>query len=73
MLIYTNYQGNDGVDLIFWASKEAYPIVIDNSEKKKITVKNAQAKVVKCAKNKCWVHRNPPHLGHLSVREKKKV
>ena len=29
----------------------------------KITVKKAQAKVVKCAKNKCWVPRNP--LGHL--------
>ena len=33
----------------------------------KITVKKAQAKVVKCAKNKSWVPRNP--LGHLSVNK----
>ena len=30
-------------------------------------MKKAQAKVVKCAKNKSWVPRNPP-LGHLSVK-----
>ena len=28
----------------------------------KITVKKAQAKVVKCAKNKSWVPRTPPPL-----------
>ena len=44
-------QGN-----IFFASKEMYPIV---RQLEKITVKKAQVKVVKCAKNKCWVHRNP--------------
>ena len=47
----------------FFASKEAYPIV---RQLEKITVKKAQAKVVKCAKNKSWVPRNP--LGHLSVK-----
>ena len=46
----------------FFASKEAYPIV---RQLEKITVKKAQVKVVKCAKNKSWVPRNP--LGHLSV------
>ena len=39
------------------ASKEAYPIV---RQLEKITVKKAEAKVVKCAKNKAWVPRNPP-------------
>ena len=65
MLIYLN----DAVDLIFFfffffASKEAYPIV---RQLEKITVKKVQAKVVKCAKNKSWVPRNPP--GHLSVNK----
>ena len=69
MLIYANFRENDGVDLIFFfffffASKEAYPIV---RQLEKITVKKAEAKVVKCAKNKSWVPRNPPPLGHLSV------
>ena len=35
--------------------------------RKKIMVKRTQAKEVKCAKNKCWVHKKPP--GHLSVRQ----
>ena len=49
-----------------FASKEAYPIV---RQLEKITVKKAEAKVVKCAKNKSWVPRNPPPpLGHLSVK-----
>ena len=47
----------------FLASKEAYPIA---KQLEKITVKNSQAKVVKCAKNKCWVPRTP--LGHSSVK-----
>ena len=42
---------------IFLASKEAYLTV---RQLEKITVKKAQAKVVKCAKNKSWVPRNPP-------------
>ena len=45
-----------------FASKEAYPIV---RQLEKITVKKAEAKVVKCAKNKSWVPRTS--LGHLSV------
>ena len=49
---------------IFLASKEAYPIV---RQLEKITVKKAQAKVVKCAKNKSWVPRT--HPGHLSVNQ----
>ena len=57
MLIYANLRENDWVDLNFFASKEAYPIV---RQLEKITVKKAQAKVVKCAKNKSWVPRNPP-------------
>ena len=58
MLIYANYQENDGIDLKKKsASKEAYPIV---RQLEKITVKKAQAKVVKCAKNKFWVPRNTP-------------
>ena len=40
-----------------YVSKEAYPIV---RQLEKITVKKVQAKVVKCAKNKSWVPRNPP-------------
>ena len=51
----------------FFASKEAYPVV---RQLEKITVKKAQGKVVKCAKNKSWVPRNPP-LGHLSVNHDK--
>ena len=47
----------------FFASKEAYLMV---RQLEKITVKKAQAKVVKCAKNKSWVPMNPP--GHLSVK-----
>ena len=50
----------------FFASKEAYPIV---RQLEKITVKKAEAKVVKCAKNKSWVPRNPLPLGHLSAPE----
>ena len=46
---------------IFFVSKEAYPIV---RQLEKITVKKAEAKVVKCAKNKSWVLGIP--LGHLS-------
>ena len=53
-----------GSIFFFFASKEAYPIV---RQLEKITVKKAQAKVVKCAKNKSWVPRT--HLGHLSVKE----
>ena len=41
----------------FFASKKAYPIV---RQLEKITVKKAEAKVVKCAKNKSWVPRTPP-------------
>ena len=41
----------------FFASKEAYVIV---RQLEKITVKKAEAKVVKCVKNKSWVPRNPP-------------
>ena len=48
----------------FFASKEAYPIV---RQLEKIMVKKAEAKVVKCVKNKSWVPRTPP-LGHLSVK-----
>ena len=50
-------------DFLFWgrfnffASKEAYLIVIQSE---KITVKKVQAKVLKCVKNKSWVPRNPP-------------
>ena len=49
----------------FLASKEAYPIV---RQLDKITVKKAQAKVVKYAKNKSWVPARTP-LGHLSVKQ----
>ena len=48
---------------LFIASKEVYPIV---RQSEKITVKKAQAKVVKWSKNKFWVSRNP--LGHLSAK-----
>ena len=41
----------------FFPLKEVYPIV---RQLEKITVKKAQAKVVKCAKNKSWVPRNLP-------------
>ena len=37
---------------MFCTSKVAYPIV---RQLEKITVKKAQANLVKCAKNKCWV------------------
>ena len=43
--------------IFFFASKEAYLII---RQLEKITVKKAEAKVVKCAKNKSWVPRNPP-------------
>ena len=46
----------------FFTSKEAYPTV---RQLEKIMVKKAEAKVVKCAKNKSWVPITPP--GHLSV------
>ena len=51
--------------LLFFASKEAYLIV---RQLEKITVKKAQAKIVKCKKNKSWVPRNRPPPGHLSVK-----
>ena len=62
MLIYANKRENDGVNLFFFSSKEAYPIL---KQLKQITVKkkkkNPQAEVIKCLK-KCWVPRNPtPH------------
>ena len=41
----------------FFASKDVYPIV---RQLEKITVKKAEAKVVKCAKNKSWVRGTPP-------------
>ena len=56
---------NNGVNLNFFASKEAYPIV---RQLEKIMVKKAQAKVVKYTKNKSWVHTNLPPLGHVSVK-----
>ena len=40
----------------FFASKEASIV----RQLEKITVKKAEAKVVKCAKNKSWVPRSPP-------------
>ena len=46
--------------IFFFASKEAYPIV---RQLENITVKKAQAKVVKCAKKNIyiyWVPTNPP-------------
>ena len=50
----------------FFASKEAYPIVRQLEKK---TVKKAQAKVVKCAKNKsCMGPYGGSPLGHLSVK-----
>ena len=57
MLIYASKRENDGVNFNFFASKEAYQLV---KQLEKITVKKAQAKVVKCAKSKSWVPRNPP-------------
>ena len=50
--------------IFFFASKEAYPIV---RQLQKNNGQKAQAKEVKCAKNKCWIHRTP-RLGHLSVK-----
>ena len=50
----------------FFPSKEVYPRV---TQLEKITVKKAQAKVVKWVKNKSWVLRNSLPLGHLSVKE----
>ena len=44
---------------ILFSSKEAYPMV---RQLENITVKKAQAKVVKCAKNESWVNRNPRSL-----------
>ena len=41
----------------FFGSKEAYLIV---RQLEKITVKKAEVKVVKCAKNKSWVLGTPP-------------
>ena len=52
--------------VLFFASKEAYPI---DKQLEKLPVKTAQAKVVTCAKNKSWVPRTPPPLGHLSDKE----
>ena len=82
VLIYANQQENNSVDFIFFfffffASKEAYPIVKQKKrkekkrkrkKKKKKTIKKTQAKVVKCAENKCWVHRNPLLWSLLSVK-----
>ena len=41
----------------FFAPKEAYPIV---RQLEKITVKKAQAKLVKRAENKSWIPMNTP-------------
>ena len=35
---------------------------VSDRQLEKITVKKAQAKLVKCAKNKSWVPRTPPPL-----------
>ena len=58
MLIYANKRENNQVDFTFFASKGAY--LIDNL--KKIIVKKAQAKEVKCAKTNFGVPRTPVHL-----------
>ena len=63
MLIYANKRENDGVDLIYFCVKRS---VSDSKTIRKINGEKEQAKVVKCAKNKSWVPRNP--LGHLSVK-----
>ena len=59
---------NDRVDLIFFqrSSKEAY--LTDRQLEKKKRSKKAQAKVVKCTKNKSWIPRNPPP-SHVSVEK----
>ena len=44
---------------LFFASKETYPIV---RQLEKITVKKAEAKVVKYARNQCWVLGTPRSL-----------
>ena len=51
----------------FFASKEAYPIV---RQLENITVKKAEAKVVKCAKNKSFVSRTPPWSLNAAVNGK---
>ena len=69
MLIYANYQENDGVDLNFFASKEAHPIV---KQLEKITKKKAQAKVVKCAQarsQRFWGVRDPPKVDLLNPKK----
>ena len=48
---------NDGVDLNFFVSKEAYPIV---RQLEKITVKKSPSESSKMRENKSWVPRNPP-------------
>ena len=70
MLISEKTTGSIYLFIYFFASKEAYPIV---RQLEKITMKKAQAKVVKCAKNKSWVPRNPPPLGHLSVNTRRGI
>ena len=54
MLISEKTTGS--IYFLFFASKEAYAVV---RQLEKIRVKKTQAKVVKCAKNKYWVPRNP--------------
>ena len=44
------------VGSFFFRVKKAYLII---TQLEKMTVKKAQAKVVKCAENKCWVPRKP--------------
>ena len=67
MLIHANSRENDWVDLIFFASKEAHPIV---RQLEKITVKEAQAKVVKCTKKKSWVARKPSLVTYVLMQLK---
>ena len=59
--------------LFIFSSKKVYPIV---RQLEKITMKKAQAKVVKCTENNSWVSgsRNPPSpIGHLSVNIKMQI
>ena len=69
MLIYANWRENDGVDFFFFFFF-FFCVNRSVSDSKRIRKNNgekAQAKVVKCAKNKSWVPRNPPPPWSLKV------
>ena len=67
-LIYANWRENDGVALFIYFFIFCVKRSVFDRQWEKITVKKAQAKVVKCAKNKTNLGSLGPPFGHIRVK-----